>query len=121
MSLEAKTSSRFSVYIRKRDPICKRCNSKPSTDCSHFIGRAHSATKLDPLNCVGLCRPCHTIWEDQKKGAYKEFMIEWLGQKEFDLLIRRGASIMKRDFAVAQARTWLFTKETTSFIYGTQI
>jgi 5-methylcytosine-specific restriction enzyme A len=43
--------------ILRRDPICLRCHSAPSTDADH-IG--------DPLdhseaNLQGLCHPCHVL------------------------------------------------------------
>lgn len=92
--------SQFSKFIRKRDPKCRRCWINDSTDCSHFVGRSHSATRFDPKNCIGLCRECHEIWEIEKKGAYEKFMINWLGKKEFEALIARGRRIVDRGDAI---------------------
>lgn len=88
--------SQFSKFIRKRDPKCRRCFIEDSDDNSHYVGRSNFATRFDPLNCIGLCRPCHEIWETAKNGSYKKFMINWLGKKEFEALQKRGRSTMKR-------------------------
>ncbi len=92
--------NKFSQHIRKRDSICRRCKRAQSTDCSHYWLRKHSKTRFDPQNCVGLCRPCHDIWEHQKNNEYKDFMIEWLGKEEYDLLEIRARSFQKRVDAI---------------------
>src|SRR3990167_6033363 len=81
--------SKFSLHIRYRDPECRRC-SAPTSDCSHFWGRSHSATRFSEENCIGLCRPCHDLWEHHKNNEYKEWMISWLGQARYDALERRA-------------------------------
>lgn len=91
---------KFSVYIRTRDPKCMRCNREATSDCSHFWGRGHSATRYDPENCIGLCRPCHDYWEHQKNYEYKEWMLDWLGKKRYEALERRARGFQKRSSAV---------------------
>lgn len=102
-----RTDKEFSRFIKKRDEWCRRCNIKRSSDNSHFWGRSNSATRFDPKNCIGLCRPCHTKWEGQKKGDYKQFMIEWLGIEEYKLLENRANSIVKRTDAIREAKIFL--------------
>lgn len=102
-SIKSATADKsFSIYIRTRDPLCKRCKRAPTRDCSHFWGRGHSATRYDPKNCVGLCRPCHDIWEHQKNVEYKDWMEDWLGLEEYIALERRARSFMKREKAIQQ-------------------
>lgn len=93
----------FSKHIRERDKECRRCFSKvKALDNSHYWGRGNSGTRFDPKNCVALCRDCHTIWERQKNLEYKEFMITWLGQIEYDLLERRARTVKQRHQAILE-------------------
>ncbi len=89
----------FSLKIRERDPICKRCKWRPTSDCSHYWERLHSATRFDDRNADGLCRECHGIWEGRKNG-YKEFKIKQLGKKVYAELERLHHSTMQRETAV---------------------
>lgn len=94
---------KFSLYIRKRDGKCMRCNrtDKP-LDCSHYWKRGDKGTRFDPKNCIALCRDCHTIWEKQQNLEYKEFMIKWLGQEEYDLLEIRARTVKPQRQAVME-------------------
>jgi hypothetical protein len=92
----------FSKYIRTRDPLCKRDKCGPATDCSHFWKRGDSGTRFDPHNCIGLARKCHVIWEKQKNNEYKDFMVTWLGQEEYDLLEKRARTFLNRRDSVLQ-------------------
>lgn len=99
--------SLFSKHIRTRDPMCRRCWVVPSDDNSHFWGRGHSATRFDPKNCIGLCRPCHDIWEHQKNNEYRKFMVNWLGKEEYEALEHRARSFKKRSDAVRECMVFL--------------
>lgn len=98
--------TKFSLWIRKRDPQCRRCVITPSSDCSHYWKRGDSGTRFDPENCVGLCRSCHTIWERQKNNEYKDFMVSWLGQEKYDALERRARTFKNRTEAVLDFMNW---------------
>lgn len=100
---------KFSLYIRTRDPMCRRCLVVPSRDNSHYWARGHSATRFDPENCIGLCRPCHDEWEHLKNYEYKEWMLNWLGREKYDALERRARGFKKRDQAVRECREFLST------------
>lgn len=93
---------KFSEVIRRRDPVCVRDRCGPSSDCSHYWRRGHSATRFDTKNCVGLARKCHGIWEHQKNNEYRNFMIGWLGQAEYILLELRARSFKERREAVLE-------------------
>ena len=110
-----KADARFSEYIRTRDKKCRRCKRNESTDNSHFWGRGNSATRYDPENCVGACRECHGIWENQKKGAYKDWMLTWLGEERYKALEKRARSIMKREKAIANLVELLETEKHITF------
>ena len=102
----AKADREFSLHIRARDGKCMRCGRKPpdiNLQCSHFWHRGHSATRYDPKNCIALCAGCHLYkWEVEKQGEYRDFMVRWLGQTEYDLLKKRAQSTVKRSDAILQ-------------------
>jgi hypothetical protein len=80
----------FSLKIRERDGWkCVRCGGQyePPTNalqCSHFWGRANKKTRFDPRNCDALCYGCHSLWEGNKQGEYRDFKLKQLGKKEYD-------------------------------------
>ena len=98
-----KTDILFSKYIRKRDKFtCQRCGTVypdggRGLHCSHYWGRGRENTRFDPDNCVALCFGCHHIWGGDGREEYKEFMINRLGQKAYDLLDVRAHMYKKRD------------------------
>lgn len=56
--------------ILNRDPICKICHAKPSTDVDHIVDikdAPHLARDLENLR--GLCHECHSkkTWETHKE------------------------------------------------------
>lgn len=87
-----KADQEFSKWIRKRDGKCVRCGSTEYLTCSHFWARQHKATRFDPENCVTLCwMPCHKYhWEKEKQGAYRDFMLSWLGEERYTALEARS-------------------------------
>lgn len=91
-----KADAEFSKYIRERDGKCKRCGklrgpNNPLT-CSHFWVRQHKSVRFDPENCVAVCwMPCHKYhWEKEKQGAYRDFMLGWLGTRRYNALEKRA-------------------------------
>lgn len=94
-----KADSVLSKEVIKLNPICVRCRQNPSTDCSHFWERHHSATRFNYENVDALCRECHQIWEGRKNG-YKEYKMFMLGDKEYDELEKLHNKIIKRDDAI---------------------
>lgn len=92
----------FSKKIRARDPICKRCKMRASTDCSHYFERHHSALRFHEDNADGVCRPCHALWEGRKNG-YKEYKIMQIGKKRFRWLeVQAYQNTMQRSDAIIQ-------------------
>lgn len=80
----------FSIEIRKRDGQCVNCGSTLFLGCSHYFSRGIYALRYDPENCITLCQECHENWEHEKDGVYKDFMIMWLGEEEFEVLKYRS-------------------------------
>lgn len=101
-----KADDKFSEFVRARDGKCMRCGKPRSSDnpltCSHFWVRQHKATRFDPKNCVAACwMPCHKYyWEKEKQGAYRDYMLSWLGKKEYDALEQRARSTYPQSQAI---------------------
>lgn len=110
----------FSLFIRRRDPICKRCGVRGSTQCSHYWERMHSATRFDPRNADGVCALCHPIWEG-RRGGYMEYKMEQLGEREYQELARLHTSILKRESAIKkwmEIRDLLTTEPEINYVYN---
>lgn len=96
--------SKFSKIIIERDGKCLNCGSPYFLSCSHFHGRGIWATRWDPENCICLCIPDHEILESKKKGAYRDFMIELLGEDKFYALQTRSNLKISRSEALEEAK-----------------
>ena len=86
----------FSKYERLRDNYtCQRCGTQHEQNSrglhsSHYFGRSGKSVRWDENNCIALCYGCHRIWASKDREQYRNFMLEKLGQKEFDDLTERS-------------------------------
>lgn len=55
--------------ILARDPICKACDRRLSTEVDHIVPLAQGGPKLDPKNLQGLCKPCHTAKTNRERAG----------------------------------------------------
>lgn len=53
------TWTRVSKVIRRRDPMCKVCNERPSTQVDHITAINDGGEPFDPANLQGICSRCH--------------------------------------------------------------
>ena len=95
---------KFSDWLREsRDYTCEMCSKyeAPPTQRiqnSHYIGRAHKATRYDPNNCDVLCASCHHKMEDLKQYDYREWKIAKMGEEKHNqLLIKARSSLGEKD------------------------
>ena len=101
----------WSKYIRTRDNwTCQRCNKKytPPTSalhCSHFWSRGNWSVRFDFFNCQSLCYGCHSYLGGNPQ-EHREFVLNRLGQKEFDALQKRRNTSLK-----AGEKKYLLSKE----------
>lgn len=119
-----KADDEFSLFIRKRDGRCMfpGCTVEEiaKLQCSHYIGRAHKATRYDPENCIALCWFHHFKSKDlgfeyQKQtvekhgwdGQYTLFMKKWLGTERFYALVARGGTVKKLRQAILDVMAFL--------------
>jgi hypothetical protein len=105
----------FSEWVRKRDMNrCRNIFAKKHSEkleCSHFWGRRHYSTRYDPDNCITLCHACHSKWEGEKQGEYRDLMIGWLGQERYDDLERKHYQIVKQRDAIEEFFNWYYGDE----------
>ena len=101
----------WSKYIRTRDNwTCQRCNKKytPPTSalhCSHFWSRGNWSVRYCPKNTMALCYGCHSYLGGNPQ-EHREFVLNRLGQKEFDALQQRRNTSLK-----AGEKKYLLSKE----------
>jgi len=94
------SDSIWSKYIRTRDNwTCQRCDKKyaPPTSalhCSHFWSRGAWSVRFDEDNCQALCYGCHSYLGGNPQ-EHREFILNKLGQKEFDALQKRRNTPLK--------------------------
>ena len=94
------SDSIWSKYIRTRDNwTCQRCDKKyaPPTSalhCSHFWSRGAWSVRFDEKNCQALCYGCHSYLGGNPQ-EHREFILDKLGQKEFDALQKRRNTPLK--------------------------
>ncbi len=94
------SDSIWSKYIRTRDNwTCQRCDKKyaPPTSalhCSHFWSRGAWSVRFDEKNCQALCYGCHSYLGGNPQ-EHREFILNKLGQKEFDALQKRRNTPLK--------------------------
>ena len=50
---------RFRTAVLRRDPTCRGCGERPSTEADHIIPVADGGALHDAANGQGLCAPCH--------------------------------------------------------------
>lgn len=82
----------YSKWIREsKDYTCEMCGyyeapPTPRIQCSHYIGRAHKATRFYPPNTDVLCATCHHKMEDLKQYDYRDWKIKQMGEKAHNKL-----------------------------------
>ena len=93
----------FSKFIRmravKRCGGCEKCltpHKWQDLQCSHFFGRADKSTRWDEANGKGTCGGCH-LYLDSHPLYHVQWMEQFLGEKEFELLQSRNRQMGKPD------------------------
>ena len=46
-------------FVLNRDPICKVCDKRLSTEVDHIVPLAEGGNPYDPAGLQGICSPCH--------------------------------------------------------------
>jgi hypothetical protein len=84
-----KADRAFSTLVRKRDRMClycKRVHDHNKLYCHHIFSRKHMGTRFDEKNSVTLCWTCHDGIAHTDPEIFRDWLIERIGQKEYDRL-----------------------------------
>ena len=91
----------WSQAIRLRDKdICQKCK-RPGNNPHHIFTRSIKHMRHLISNGVCLCAGCHTLGrESAHKGpeAFRDWLIEYLGEAEFEMLKRQSQMVIKPDY-----------------------
>jgi hypothetical protein len=94
-----------SVGVCQR-PNCPYCHNRKDRDivlqCSHFWGRNCSSTRYSFENCDCFCPGTHFMWENEKAGAYRNYMLVKLGEKGYNELEVLHNKSIKRSEVIKQ-------------------
>jgi hypothetical protein len=83
---------KFSEKVRSvgvcQRPNCPYCHNQKGyvLQCSHFWGRNHSSTRYNFDNCDCFCAGTHFIWEGEKAGEYRNYMLARVGKERYNNL-----------------------------------
>jgi 5-methylcytosine-specific restriction endonuclease McrA len=91
----------FSKYVRARDGACLNCGSIEFLQAAHIISRSYKSIRVNPDNCVCLCRSCHVMfthkpleweawvearfpgrWDRLRRQALKYERVDWKAELE---------------------------------------
>ena len=78
----------WSKLVRERDKACLKCGKVAPyrLDAHHIIGRGKKSTRLLIENGITLCVHHHTFGEDSAHKVGRQFVIDIIGQDEYDRL-----------------------------------
>ena len=80
----------FSKCVRlAADNRCESCGQE-ATDNAHIYGRRHFTVRWSKLNCVALCRRCHSSFTDEP-CMWADFVdAKWPGRRELIQIKMQG-------------------------------
>lgn len=88
----------WSKLVRERDGACRKCGKKPPyrLHAHHIMSRVNSATRYDLKNGLTLCVHHHVFGNDSAHKVGKQFVIDIIGQKEYNRLEKLSKTVVKR-------------------------
>lgn len=95
---------RWSQLVRERDGACRKCGKAApyKLEAHHIIGRAKKSTRLVIENGITLCVHHHTFGDDSAHHVGAQFVIDIIGQGEYDRLRAMSLEVKKERQAVAE-------------------
>jgi 5-methylcytosine-specific restriction enzyme A len=61
--------TKLSKLVRRRDPMCKLCQVRPSTIADHITALADGGAAYDMNNLQGICHQCNVVKTRQEVKA----------------------------------------------------
>ncbi|MDQ5840771.1 MAG: hypothetical protein M3537_06450 [Chloroflexota bacterium] len=93
---------RFSIAVRGIG-FCENCGSVEFLQCAHIVSRSYSATRVDFLNAVCLCRGCHVFFT-HRPLEWWDWARRRIGEEAFDELRRLAVGGAKIDWKAEAER-----------------
>jgi hypothetical protein len=82
-----------------RDKVCQHPDCCTSVEVGHHIfSRSRMATAFLPEAVIGLCAWHHSTWAHGKPKAFKEFMVERIGERYHQLRRRSYETVKNPDY-----------------------
>jgi len=93
--LTRKLDNICSQIIREQG-YCSKCGKKENLQACHIFPRSLRSVRWDiELNIICLCGGCHRFWAHLNPIEFTEFVRNYLGKKEYEVLRRRARTIKK--------------------------
>lgn len=92
--LEKKLDILWSQKIKEKG-FCERCGRKENLQSAHIFSRKQRGTRWDLKNGVCFCAGCHIFWSHQHPELFRDFVINKIGEKEFESLKIRAYTVTK--------------------------
>lgn len=96
---KSKADKLWSLYVRKRDPICRWCKDRKAKNAHHIISRRYHSTRFMTACGVGLCPACH-FKAHQNPIAAHEWLVAEVGAKHLELLNTVSQGVEKLDYPI---------------------
>lgn len=91
----------FSELVRERvNWTCESCGKyypegqRMGLHCSHYVGRAHKATRWEPANAFAHCFGCHAKFEGNP-GLFYRWYVERMGPYTEQAIVEKGRTITR--------------------------
>lgn len=85
----------WSVIVRNRDGnkcVIEGCKND-SCHAHHIFSRKNHSTRWDVSNGISLCYFHHMRWAHVQYEEFRDFIIGWMGKKQFEALKDRAGRI----------------------------
>jgi hypothetical protein len=92
-SLTRKLDKLCSLIVRARG-YCAWCKKTDGLECCHIFSRRYRSVRWDLLNLVCLCH-YHHFFSHSNPILFTEFIKEYLGEVNYELLKNRAKAIKK--------------------------
>lgn len=83
----------WSLAIRSRDKVCRKCKKAPASQAAHIFTRNNMSTRWEGENGLGMCYYDHIIWAHRQPIEFTLWVEEELGKQKFKALRKRTLAL----------------------------
>lgn len=89
----------WAIVVKQRDGYqCVVCGKDP-VSAHHIFSRKNHSTRWEISNGVSLCFWHHLRWAHVEYEQFRDFVMAWMGKREFEAIKERAARIEKYTIA----------------------